>query len=175
MDPNLQWRPPADPPLPPPGVARQRSGKPWLPAAIIGAAIVIAAGLVAGALILKKDNAKVAAESGPTTCESWAETQVTLRSIPALPDGWNWDTPGIDIFIKNQNAPVGKALDLFEPKIKPTPIDAAQAAQAYVAARREQIRTLSNRTYTPEVGAAVDDALQQLNEVCGINTEGRPI
>jgi hypothetical protein len=175
MDPNLQWHPPAEPPMAPPRVVHPKPRRPWLPAAIIGAAIVIAAGLIAGALILKKDKAATPQATGPTTCESWAETQATLRSIPALPNPWDWQTPNIDTYIKNQNAPVAKALDLFEPKINATPADVAAAARDYVAARRLQIQALSNRTYTPEVGATVDTALGRLNELCGIHTDGRPI
>jgi hypothetical protein len=171
MDPNLQWQPPMGPPLPQP-IGRPRPSRPWLPAAIIGAAIVIAAGLIAGAFILKKDTA---ADGGPGTCSAWAETRLTLRSIPALPSGWNWKTPNIGTLIKNQNAPVSKALDLFEPKISAEPADVAAAAQQYVAARRKQVETLSDRTYTPEIGAAVDTALKRLNQLCGIPADGQPI
>jgi hypothetical protein len=153
--------------MPPP-----KPGRPWLPAAIIGAAMVIAAALVAGAVILKRDGA---ADAGPGTCEAWAETRLTLRSIPALPNGWNWKTPNITALIKNQNAPVSKALDLFEPKIAAEPADVAQAAKQYVAARRTQIETLTDQSYTREVGAAVDKALTRLNELCGIPSAGRPI
>ena len=158
---------PMQPSSPPPATARRT----WLPAAIIGAAIVIAAGLISGALILKRDQAA----DGPGTCGAWAETRLTLRSIPPLPNGWTWKTPGITTLIKNQNAPVAKALDLFEPKIAAEPTDVAQAAQQYVAARRNQIDTLSDRTYTPEVGVAVDTALKRLNELCGIPADGRPV
>lgn len=176
MNPNQQWRPPAQPPLPPPRFdgGRPRNGRTWLPAAIIGSAIVLAAGLVAGAVILKRDSG-TPESAGPTTCEAWSETRQTLRSIPPLPNGWNWNTPNIDTFIRNQNAPVAKALDLFEPKIDAEPADVAQAARDYVAVRRVQIKTLSDRTYTPEVGADVDTALKHLNELCGIPTTGRPI
>ncbi len=167
----MQWRPPMGPPLPPP-VGRPTPARPWLPAAIIGAAIVVAAGLVAGAFILKKDTA---VDAGPTTCAAWAETRLTLRSIPALPNGWNWKTPNIATLIKNQNAPVSKALDLFEPKISAEPADVAAAAQQYVAARRKQVETLSDRTYTPDIGAGVDAALKRLNQLCGIPADGRPV
>ena len=73
-------------------------------------------------------------------------TRLTLRSIPALPSGWNSKTPDIATLIKNQNAPVSKALDLFEPKISANPADVVAAAQQYVAARRKQAETLSDRT-----------------------------
>ena len=171
MDPNLQWQPPMGPPQPQP-IGRPRPSRPWLPAAIIGAAIVIAASLIAGAVILKKDTA---ADGGPGTCSAWAETRLTLRSIPALPSGWNWNTPNIATLIRNQNAPVSKALDLFEPKISAEPADVAAAAQQYVAARRKQVETLSDRTYTPEIGTAVDTALVRLNQLCGIPADGQPV
>ncbi len=167
----MQWRPPVEPPLAPPP-PMPKTGRPWLPAAIIGAAIVIAAGLVAGALILKKSDQ---AASGPTTCEAWSETRLTLRAIPALPNGWTWKTPKIDTAIANQNAPVARALDLFEPKIAAQPADVAQAARDYLVARRNQMQTLSDRSYTPQDGAAVDTALQRLNELCGIVSDGRRI
>ena len=170
------WQPPIQPPLPP-----QQPGQPfgpgrsrWLPAAIVGAAIVVAAALVAGALILRGGDAE-SADASATTCQAWTETRETLRSIPALPDGWTWDTPNIDTYIKNQNAPVGTALDLFEPKIAPMPADVAQAAHDYVDARREQMRSLADRSYTPADGKAVDTALGNLNRLCGIVDNGRRI
>ena len=160
------------PPLPPQAFDRRgrATRSPWLPAAIIGAAIVIAAGLVAGALILK-------GRSGPDgggTCQAWTETRLTLRALPALPDGWNWGTPNIDTAIKVQNAPVRIALDLFEPKIAPEPADVAQAAKEYVAVRRNQMKLLTDRTYVPADGAAVDAALARLNALCGIHDNSQP-
>lgn len=174
MDTNPQWQPPAGAPLPPPPPSG-RARSPWLPAAIIGSAIVIAAGLVAGALILKDDRGDSVPDGGTTTCQAWAETRLTLRAIPALPNGWTWDTPNIDNLIKVQNAPVEIALDLFEPKIAPQPADVARAANAYVAARRQQMQALTDRTYTPKVGEAVDGALENLNQLCGIPGERRKI
>ena len=144
-----------------------------MPAAIVGSAIVVAAGLVAGALILRGDGD--GSTDTATTCQAWTETRETLRSIPALPEGWNWNTPDIDTYVKNQNAPVGKALDLFEPKIAPTPADVAQAAQAYVAARRTQMQSLADRSYRPADGTAVDVALGNLNRLCGIRDNGTRI
>ena len=148
---SMQWQPP---PVPPPANGRtDRTGrKSWLPAAIIGAAIVIAAGLVSGALILTSK------DSGPSTCEAW---------IPALPDGWNWTTPDIDNSIRNQNEPVAQALDAFEPEIADKPADVAEAAKQYVAARRTQMQALTNRTYVPADGAAVNTALGNLDRLCG--------
>ncbi len=140
---------------------------PWVPAAIIGAAIVLFAGLVAGALILKSKSGDSAAS--PTTCQAWTQTRLTLRAVPALPAGSNWNTPYIDSYIKLQNAPVGNALEVFEPKIASEPANVAQAAKAYVAARRKQMQTLANHTYIAADGASVDAALGRLNELCGIH------
>jgi hypothetical protein len=164
--------PPLPPPFPPQPFDRRDRGtrSRWLPAAIIGSAIVIAAGLVAGALILK---GKGGSEAGGT-CQAWTETRLTLRAIPALPEGWNWRTPEIDTFIKIQNAPVGIALDLFTPKIAPEPADVAEAARDYVAVRRNQIKRLTDRTYVPADGAAVDTALGRLNQLCGIHDNSQP-
>lgn len=135
---------------------------------------MIAAGLVAGALILRGDGDGTP-DGVATTCQAWSETRETLRSIPALPQGWNWNTPNIDTYIKNQNAPVGKALDLFEPKIVSPPTDVAQAARDYVAARRAQMQSLADRSYTPADGTAVDTALGNLNRLCGILDNGTQI
>ncbi|MFM9033457.1 MAG: hypothetical protein ACKOQ4_04095 [Mycobacterium sp.] len=172
MDTNRSWPPPAGPP--PPGYGRRipRSGRSWLPAAIIGSAIVIAAGLVAGALIL---NGKKDATADGTTCQAWTETRQTLQAIPALPGDWTWQTPNIDTYIRLQNAPVGTALDLFEPKIAAEPADVAQAARDYVAVRRKQMQALRDRSYTAPVGAEVDAALEHLDQLCGTSTGARPV
>ena len=141
---------------------------PWVPAAIIGSAIVIFGGLVAGALILKSKSGD-SADGGTTTCQAWTKTRQTLQASPALPQGWNWNTPNIDGYIKIQNAPVGNALEVFEPKIAPEPADVAQAAKQYVAARRKQMQSLADHTYIAADGVSVDVALGHLNQLCGIN------
>lgn len=173
MDPNLQWQPPPERPLPPPmRPPVQRAGTSWLPAALIGSAIVVAAGLISGALILKN---KGGAADTKSTCQAWSETWVTLKEIPALPDGWNWNTPNIDRLIQSQNVPVGKTLDGFESEIAANPPDVARAARDYVAARRAQMESLANHSYTAADGEAVDTTLGHLNELCGIQSNGRPI
>ena len=163
---SMQWQPPLPPPVHRPPLRRS-----WLPAAIIGSAIVIAAGLVAAALILSDRSASDRAG----TCQAWTQTRQTLRSIPALPQGWNWSTPNIDNYIKIQNAPVGKALEVFEPEIANDPADVAQAARDYVAARRHQMQSLTDHTYVAADGVSVDTALGNLNRLCGIQDSGRPI
>ncbi|MGB3012592.1 MAG: hypothetical protein WBB54_14705 [Mycobacterium sp.] len=163
---GMQWQPPSQPP--------PAARKSWLPAAIIGAAIVIAGALMAGAVILKGGGA-VTDGGATTTCEAWAETRQTLRAIPALPGGWNWNTPNIENYIRIQNAPVGAALDLFEPKIAAEPVDVARAAEQYIAARRAQMAALTDRSYVPADGNSVDSALARLNQLCGIVDDGRSI
>ncbi len=135
---------------------------------------MVAAAVVIGALILRDSRAD-SATGARTTCQAWTETRQTLRSIPALPSGWTWQTPNIDTDIKNQNTPVAKALDLFEPKIAETPADVALAAEDYIAQRRKQMQSLADRSYTPADGAAVDKALGTLNELCGIVDSGQRI
>lgn len=157
---NMPWQPPAS----------SKPARRWLPAAIIGAAIVIAAGLVAGAFILKDRNA--ASTAGGSTCQSWKQTRLTLLAVPSLPNGWSWTTPDIDTAIRLQNAPVGNALGLFETQITPEPADVAQAARQYVSARRQQMQTLTDHTYTGPDGEAVDNALVQLDKLCGTGTTG---
>ena len=152
----------------------RRPRRSWLPAAIIGSAIVIAGGLVAGALILKDKGKDTGAAAG-TTCQAWTETRQTLQAIPALPSGWTWQTPNIDTYIRLQNGPVGTALELFEPKISSDPPDVAQAARDYVEVRRQQMQALSDHSYTASVGAQVDAALDHLNQLCGIRTSGQPV
>lgn len=143
-----------------------------MPAAIIGSAVVIAAALVAGAVILR--GADGGGRDAPTTCQAWAETRLALRAVPPLPGGWTWLTPNIDILVKFQNGPVGFALDRFDPQIAAEPADVAQAARDYVAARRAQMRSLADRSYQPADGAAVDAALARLNQLCGIVDNSRP-
>lgn len=155
-------------PTPPQGF-EPRPRRPWLPAAIIGAAIVIAAGLVGGALILKGRPS-----TGVTTCQAWKQTRLNLLAVPSLPDGWVWSTPDIDNTIALQNAAVGNALDLFDSQISTEPSDVAKAARQYLDARRHQMQTLAGHTYTGQDGQAVDTALDQLDQLCGIPASGRP-
>ena len=157
---NMPWQPPT---------AAQPARR-WLPAAIIGAALLIAAALVAGAFILKDRDAGTTA--GGSTCQSWKQTRLTLLAVPALPNGWSWATPDIDNAIRLQNAPVGNALELFETQIVPEPADVAAAARTYVAARRQQMQTLTDHTYTAPDGEAVDTALVGLDALCGTGTAG---
>ncbi len=155
-------------PAPPPGF-EQRPPRRWLPAAIFGAAVVIAAGLIGGALILKDHSA-----TKDSTCQAWKQTRLNLLAVPALPNGWAWNTPGIDDTISLQNAAVGNALDVFESQIASEPTDVAQAARQYVTARRTQMQALADRTYTGRVGDAVDTALDRLDQACQIQGAGRP-
>lgn len=157
---NMPWQPPT----------AAKPARRWLPAAIIGAALVIAAGLVAGAFIIKERNAGTTATG--STCQSWKQTRLTLLAVPSLPANWSWTTPDIDNAIRLQNAPVGNALELFETQIVPEPVDVAAAARNYVAARRQQMQTLTDHTYTAPDGEAVDTALTQLDKLCGTGATG---
>lgn len=179
---------PTAPPWPPqaypyPAPAPAKSGRSlW----IIFAGIVIAGALIAGAAFLAlngkdKDTSAppptspTAAPTGApagtpdnTTCKAWRTTVPAIRAIPDLPSGWDWDTPNIDMYIANHNAAVGKVLDLFEPKIAPEPADVAAAAKDYVAARRNEMRLLTNHTYRGADGVAGNVAFEQLNQLCNV-------
>ncbi len=118
--------------------------------------------------MILKGNSGGSADGTPTTCQAWTETRQILQAVPALPQGWTWNTPEIDRYISMQNAPVGKVLDLFERKIAADPVDVAQAAKDYVAARRHQMQTLTDHTYTAGDGVSVDVALIRLDQLCEV-------
>ena len=87
------------------------------------------------------------------TCKAWRTTKPALDAIPSLPDGWDWNTPNIDMYIANRNAAIAQALDLFEPEESPTDqTDISAAAHEYVAAKRTEMQKLSDHTYTAADG-----------------------
>lgn len=155
-------------PAPPQGF-EQRPRRPWLPASIIGAALLVAAGLVGGALILKDRSS-----TGVTTCQAWKQTRLNLLAVPSLPNGWDWTTLNIDNTIALQNAAVTNALDVFENQISSDPADVAKAARQYLDARRHQMKTLADHSYSPPDGQAVDTALSELDKLCKTGSSGRP-
>ncbi len=125
--------------------------RPWLPAAIIGVAIVIAAGLVAGALILKSRPF-----NSVTTCDAWKQTRLNLLAVPGLPDGWAWNTPNIDTAIGLQTAAVGNALDVFEKQISPEP---ARQYESTVPAGRN---SSSANPMSPRIDVIADRAISRI-------------
>ena len=138
-------------PAPPPGF-EPRPQRRWLPAAIL----------------------KDTSATKDSTCQAWKQTRLNLLAVPALPNGWAWNTPGIDDAISLQNAAVGNALDVFEGQIASEPADVAQAARQYVTARRAQMQALADHTYTGQVGDTVDTALNQIDQACQVQGTGRP-
>lgn len=180
--PDLPPEPPAQPrwmPTPAPKPPRR-----WLPLAIVTAAIFLGAAIVAAAIILSdvirddagthsltaspSPTASVSAASTSTTCNAWRSTKPALDAIPALPDGWDWNTPNIDTYIANRNAAITRALDLFEAKITAEPTDVSTAAHDYVSAKRIEMQKLSDHTYTAADGVPGNTALATLNQLCGI-------
>jgi hypothetical protein len=164
-----QWQPVYPPAAPPP-----RGSKRWIPAAIISAGIVIAGGVVGGAVLsngnradLNATNSVVATEDS-STCQAWKTTRTAIIAIPDLPAGWDWDTPGIDVYINNQANALEKAFALFEPQITTEPANVAAAARAYVEARRGEIAAKRNQTYGAADAVPVNMALGTLNQLCGI-------
>jgi len=159
----------------------------WLPAAIIGTAIIVAGAVIGGAIIIINSGSSTdtAASSSPSastsadpsapvsvadssTCEAWPVTNTALKSIPALPAGWDWETPGIDALIANQNAAIETSLELFEGDIAESdPPEVVAAASEYVAAQRLSIQQFTDHTYTG-AGAAVTKARVKLDHACGV-------
>jgi hypothetical protein len=163
-------------PPPPPGGNRR-----WVPAAIIAAGIVVAGALIAGAVMLSNrdkgagaEGSGSAATEASSTCQAWKTTRNAINAVPVLPAGWDWDTPGIDVYINNQATAVETALALFEPKIADEPADVAAAARAYIEARRIEYAALRNRTFTGNEAVPVNMALGTLNQLCGLPVPVQP-
>ena len=169
--PAAPYYPPAKPP------------RRWLPVAIVVAAAILGAAII-GAVLLSRGPTSTPADPAPTagngttqdgaaassTCKSWPSIKSAMNSIPALPAGWNWDTPNIDMYISNQSAAVKKALDLFEADVAATdPPEVVAAARAYLSQRRQGMQKLLDRTYTSADQVPVSVALAKLDEVCGVS------
>lgn len=160
---------PYPPPAPPPGGNRR-----WIPAAIISAGIIIAGVVVGGAVLSNGNRAdsnapnSVAATEAISTCQAWKTTRTALSAVPELPVGWDWDTPGIDVYINNQANAMEKALALFEPQISAEPANVATAAHAYIEARRNEFAAKRARNYSASDAVPVNMALGTLDQLCGI-------
>jgi hypothetical protein len=170
-------------PLPPyPGFypVPPQQNRQWVPVAIV-AAIVVAGGLIAGAIMLSGGNkaqpptaargttapaASVPAES-TATCKAWNNTYTELMAVPPLPDGADYNTPNIDTLIANQNKANEKALIGFEPKIAPDdPTQVVNAAKAYINAKRIDMAKSASHTVTEADDTAVDTSFATLNQLC---------
>lgn len=147
---------------------------------IIAGAIVLAAAIIAIAIAAvsgQRSEPTAAAPPAPTatasaessaTCAAWRATVPALKAVPALPAGWNWDTPNIDTLIGSSAAAVNTALNLFEPRIAAEPADVAAAAHAFVVAKRDEWTKLAAHSYTASDGVVVENTLASLNELCGL-------
>jgi hypothetical protein len=186
---DLQGPPPPHPwqqPQPPsPAYAPPPPGRRWFPIAVIVA--IIAAGiLIAAAIVIAGgDKSHPAAEpstprqSAPVsagarrTCQGWQTTNSALNEIPALPDGWDWDTPNIDKYIANGNTAIGKALDIFQSEINPSdPPEIVAAAKDYISEKRTEMAKLSDHTYGGADGVSGNVAYAKLNQLCGVKDHG---
>jgi hypothetical protein len=158
----------------------------WLPVAIIAAALIVAAAIIGAVLLSRSPDSATPGSSAPaasgrspasdgaaptsSTCKSWPSIKAALDSIPALPAGWNWDTPNIDVYISNQSAAVSKGLDLFEADIAAgDPPEVVATARAYVSERRQAQQKLVDRTFTSADKVPVSVALAKLDDVCGVD------
>lgn len=176
--------PPGPPPPWPPYYQPAKPARRWLPVAIIVAAIIIATAVISAVLLSRGPDTtnpagptptaagnahtqgSVAAAESNSTCKAWQATKPALDAIPALPAGWDWDTPNIGTYIANRNAAITKALDLFEPKIADTPADVASVARHYVAVKRDEVRMLADKSFTSADAVTVNAASAELNQIC---------
>jgi hypothetical protein len=173
--------PPGPPPPWPPYYPPAQPARRWLPVAIIVAAIIIATAVISAVLLSRGPDTATPAGPAPTapgnaptqnvaatssTCKAWQATKPALDAIPALPAGWDWDTPNIGTYIANRNAAITKALDLFEPKIADTPPDVASVARNYVAVKRDEVRMLADKSFTSADAVMVNAASAELNQIC---------
>jgi hypothetical protein len=174
-------------PWPPPYGPPPKRGPAWLmPVAIVVAALLIAGAVVAFAILSNKSggapagggNQPSASAAAPTsavndedssTCRAWRSTKSALDNADnPLPDGWDWNTPGIDALIAKSNAVVTNAMNLFEPQIAAQPADLAAAAHAYVKGRRTEVSKLADHTYTEADGVPANAALSTLDQLCHV-------
>ncbi len=166
-------------PYPPPSPAG--GNRRWVPAAIIAAGLVVAGALIGGAVMLgnrdkgggAEGSSSAATEDG-STCQAWKTTRAALSAVPELPVGWDWDTPGIDVYINNQANAIEKALALFEPQISAEPANVAAAAHAYVEARRDEFAAKRARNYSASEAVPVNMALGTLDQLCGLPVPVQP-
>jgi hypothetical protein len=165
-----QWAP--QPGYPPP---RNRS---WMPYATLGA-IVLAGALIAVAIMISGGNkSQPAAAPGSTaqpaavavdttTCKAWRAADAAMDTIPALPEGWDWNTPGIDNLIASQKGAIDKTLSIFEAKIAAgDPQQVVDAARSYIATKRADLNKLKDHTVTEADDAAVESSLASLQQFC---------
>jgi hypothetical protein len=152
-----------------------------MPVAIVVAAVLIAGGAIAVALISSKGGSPAPAgapapsagnaatsDADSSTCHGWRSTEAALDATPALPDGWDWDTPGIDAMIQSRNAAITKAMDLFAPQVASQPADLAKAANTYINARRSEVTKLANHTYTQADSIPSTAGASTLDQLCHV-------
>lgn len=163
----------------PPWASDTRSRR-SLPISVLIAAVVVSAAVIGAAMIARggsqatlSSHSLTPGAAGATTpatsatCKSWSSIRGALDAIPGLPDGWNWDTPNIDVLIANRNAAMTKALDRFESSISTTdPASVTTPAREYIAERRKEMRQDTDHTYTTADGVLGNIALANLDRVC---------
>lgn len=151
---------------------------------MIPSAILLGCTLIAGALLIglggSGDSPATTTTSNPasappssgaldnSTCLAWETVTAQVSTVPALPDGWGWDTAGIDAIIAERTAALAAAMDSFEPQIAEDPANVAAAAHSFVAAKRAEIQGLQDGTFTASQAQTVNAAAAALNELCGL-------
>ncbi|MEY8019118.1 hypothetical protein [Mycobacterium servetii] len=181
---DFQGPPPPHPwqqPQPPyPAYAPPPPGRRWFPIAVI-AAILVAGALIAAAIVIAGGDKSHPAAAPITTaqpameppeatatCKAWRAADAALATIPALPEGWDWNTPNIDTLSSNAKTAVDKVLDIFESRVAAgDPQQVVEAAKSYIATKRADMSKLVDHTITTADDAAVEVSLATLQQLCG--------
>jgi hypothetical protein len=146
------------------------------------AAILIAGALIAVAIVFAGGDRSRPAAAPPTTaqaaapptqstatCKAWRNADAALEAIPALPDGWDFNTPNIDTLIAQAKTAVDKVLDIFESQIVASdPPQVVSAAKAYMTAKRTEMAKAADHTITEADDTAVDTNRGLLKQLCSL-------
>lgn len=113
----------------------------------------------------------LAAAPGTTTCQAWQKARAKMDDAPALPDGWDWNTPDIDTLIGERAKVINQALDEFDPQIKnEEPLMVAVFAHIFVKDKRTEMRRLTTHAWSPMDSLHANIDQQGLDKAC--NGEG---
>ncbi len=103
-----------------------------------------------------------------STCDGWMTFKTSSQAMTQLPEGWTYQTPYIDIQINARASQLDTLLNLFRDKLQPEPADLAATARAFVDVQSTEGPKLKSRTFGPPDRAAIDQAVEALDQACGL-------
>lgn len=148
----------------------------WLPVIVVVIAILVGSGAIVGAIIWSADRGGSGSSqaAGPDAltkpgCEAWVSARQGLEAIPALPNGWDWNTPNIDQIIGNQQGAIKPVLDNFEKQVGESGAEDIEGlASGYIAAQRNNMDRQVQRNATAVDGERILASYKALNAACGL-------